>query len=281
MDVAIASCVTLPEADTDAEPLAAAFARAAIDARALAWDDPAAPFAEARVTVIRSTWNYPERPEAFAAWVETTARTTELWNRAPTVRWNLHKGYLLDLERAGVHVVPTRLVRRGDGASLDSIARELAASELVVKPATSCGSRGTMRVRSADRARGEAHLRDLVANEDALVQPFVASVEGYGERALVWIDGVLTHAVRKAPRFIGDAEAVSEAMPIAKDEAELAERAIAAAPGPLLYGRVDMARDEDGRPMLMELELIEPSLFFAQSAAALERYVRAVKRRLG
>lgn len=115
------------------------------------------------------------------------------------------------------------------------------------------------------------------------MQPYLSSVEGHGERAIVWIDGEPTHAVRKSPRFLGDAESVSAAMPIGADEAELARRAVAAASeatGPLLYARIDVARDEHGSPVLMELELVEPSLFFTQAPTALDRYVAAVKQRL-
>jgi glutathione synthase/RimK-type ligase-like ATP-grasp enzyme len=152
--------------------------------------------------------------------------------------------------------------------------------EVVVKPAVSGGSRQTVRVRPGDMDRGEAHWRMLLDREDVLVQPFQASVEGHGERAIVTVEGEPTHAVRKSPRFLGDPESVSDAVPIAPDEAALARQALAAAPETLLYGRVDVARGPDGAPRVMELELVEPSLFFRQCQAALDRYVAAVLRRL-
>src|SRR5439155_9490291 len=98
------------------------------------------------------------------------------------------------------------------------------------------------------------------------------------ERACVWIDGVFTHAVRKAPRFAGDSERVSEAVPVADDERALGERILAAVPGSVLYARVDLARDAEGHPCLMELELIEPSLFLDRSPAACERLASALVR---
>ncbi|HEX3344726.1 MAG TPA: hypothetical protein VHS09_09150, partial [Polyangiaceae bacterium] len=203
-----------------------------------------------------------------------------LWNPAGVVRWNAHKSYLLDLEARGVPVVPTCLLRRGDATTLAEVTRARGWSEVVVKPAVSGGSRATIRVATGTLEQGEAHLRTLLAREDVLVQPYFASVEGHGERAVVWIDGEATHAVRKEPRFLGDPESVSAAVAIDADEADLARRAVAAAPGPLLYARVDVARDAGGSPRVMELELIEPSLFFARSPAALGRYVSAVRRRL-
>ena len=280
LDVALATCLDLPEPDTDLAPLLRALRAAGLRAEALAWDDPAADFGDARVTVLRSTWNYAEQPRAFLAWVTSTAAVTSLWNPATTVRWNAHKSYLLDLQTRGVPVVPTHLLRRGDPRTLADIVRKRGWSEVVVKPAVSAGSRSTIRVASRDLLRGEAHLRTLLAREDVLVQPYLSSVEGYGERAIVTVEAVPTHAVRKSPRFVGDPESVSAAVPIEPDEAALAARAIAAAPGPLLYGRVDVARGPDGAPRVMELELVEPSLFFAQAPHALAAYVAAVQRRL-
>jgi len=272
--------MVLPEADADLLPLVSALRAAGLSTEVLAWDDPAADFASARITLLRSTWNYSEHPSEFLAWIDRVAAVSSLWNRPHTVRWNAHKSYLLDLEARGVPVVPTHLVRRGEKTTLAELTRDRGWSEVVVKPAVSGGSRATVRVSPGALDRGEAHLRSLAAREDVLVQPYLASVEGHGERAIVWIDGEPTHAVRKAPRFLGDAESVSAAVAIEPDEADLARRAVAAAPGPLLYARIDVARDARGAPRVMELELIEPSLFFPKAPAALERYVAAVGRRL-
>lgn len=281
LDVALASCVTLPEADADMAPLLDALREAGMTAEPLGWDDPHADFASARLVLLRSTWNYSLRPDAFLAWVDRTARATRLFNPAETVHWNAHKSYLIDLQARGVPVVPTTLLRRGDATPLRDVMRAHGAARVVVKPAVSGGSRETMRVDATSLDEGEAHLRRLVAREDVLVQPYLESVEGHGERALVWIDGELTHAVRKSPRFIGDQERVSEeAMPIAEDEAAVARAALAVAPTPLLYARIDVARDADHRPRVMELELIEPSLFFARGPAALARLVTGLRRRL-
>jgi hypothetical protein len=276
LDVALATCLVLPEPDADLPVLLAALRAAGLSAEALAWDDPRADFSGARITLLRSTWNYSQQPAAFLAWVDGVAGCSRLWNGPPTVRWNAHKSYLLDLQARSIPVVPTHLVRRGETTTLAEIMSQRRWAQVVVKPAVSGGSRATLRVTGGIIERGEAHLQALAAREDVLVQPYLPSVEGHGERAIVWIDGQPTHAVRKSPRFLGDPESVSDAVPIEADEAHLARRAVAAAPGPLLYARIDLARDEHGAPCVMELELIEPSLFFAQAPAALERYVAAV-----
>jgi hypothetical protein len=122
-------------------------------------------------------------------------------------------------------------------------------------------------------------LHALLVDRDALVQPYLPSVETHGERALVWIDGHFTHAVRKTPRWSGENESVSDALAVEPDERALGELALAPLASRLLYARVDVARDERGEPLLMELELIEPSLFLAQHASALSRFVDAIIRR--
>jgi glutathione synthase/RimK-type ligase-like ATP-grasp enzyme len=283
VDLALASCAAPPEPDVDEPVLCAALARAGIRAQVLAWDDPAAPFAEARLTVLRSTWNYPHRPDDFLRWAE--ALGPRLLNPLAVVRWNTHKSYLDELARGGLPVVPTRFVARGARASLARVLAEQGWPTVVVKPAISAGSLHTRRIARDELGAHQAWLEAMVAERDMMVQPYLDSVEGYGERAIVTIDGHTTHAVRKAPRFAGGEEHVSEAVPLAPDERRFAQAALALAearfPEPrLLYARVDVARNARGELVLMELELVEPSLFLLQCPAALERFVGAIGERL-
>ncbi len=280
LDVALATSLDLHEPDRDEAPTLAALAALGLTARSRAWDDPAADFAAARLVVLRATWNYPERPADFRAWLERTAAASTLLNPLPVVLWNLHKGYLLDLERQGVPIVPTRVLPAGAPSSFEALTRATGWPDLVLKPAVSCGSRLTFRVAADDVATGDEVLRTLAAEGDALAQPYLTSVEAYGERALVCIDGEITHAVRKSPRFAGQDESTSEALPVSPAEAALARRCLAAVPHELLYARVDVAPGPDGEPVLMELELIEPTLFFPACPAALERFAWVVKRRV-
>ena len=280
MDVALATCRQLPEPDPDEQPLLDALATSGITAGMLAWDDAAIDWSRAPLTVLRSTWNYPRHADAFLAWVARTSRVTQLWNPLPVVRWNHHKRYLLDLDRHDVPITPTVLVYRGERRALHSILDEQDWPDAVVKPAVSAASYRTTRVTRENREQGEAEFAALVAERDVLVQRYLPSVEDYGERALIWVDGALTHAVRKNPRFAGGQESVSEAVPVSSAEAELAARAIACVNAPLLYARIDVAPGPGGAPVVMELELIEPSLFFIQGPAALERMVTAIGRRL-
>jgi glutathione synthase/RimK-type ligase-like ATP-grasp enzyme len=279
IDVALASCQRPPKTDRDEAPLLGALRAAGLRSEVRAWDDPTADFSSARLTLLRATWNYTEHPERFAAWLARTAEVSALWNPLSVVRWNFHKGYLLELARAGVPVTPTHLVPRGSAERLADVAAARGWSDVVVKPAVSAGSRNTLRA-GADTEQGEAHLRTIVGQKDALVQPYLPAVEGHGERALIFVDGELTHAVRKARRLAGDVESVTGPVEVSEDEAAVARAALAAAPAPVLYARVDVAPGPDGRPVLMELELIEPSLFFPLGPRAAERLAGAIGKRL-
>jgi glutathione synthase/RimK-type ligase-like ATP-grasp enzyme len=210
--------------------------------------------------------------------VDRCAGLTALWNPPPVVRWNCHKGYLLELAARGIPVVPTRVVKTGEKVAL----AELAAGwdEVVVKPAVGAGSWGTVRAARSDFVAVQAHLDQLLATRDMLVQPYFHSVHGHGERAVIWIDGQFSHEVRKTPRFAGDQERISEGHPVGGPEREVAQAVLAAAPGPLLYARIDLARDEAGQPHLMELEVIEPSLFFNCHPPSAALMAAAIAKRL-
>jgi glutathione synthase/RimK-type ligase-like ATP-grasp enzyme len=275
MRIALATCRNIPEPDVDEPLVLEAFAKADVEAKLLAWDDPAASFGDYDLVILRSTWNYFEHLDEFLAWA---ARMRALRNPLEIVRWNAVKTYLRDLEARGVAVVPTTFVSKGENARLADVAWK----DVVVKPVVSAGSFCTERF-DHDDPRGQVFLDGLSRERDVMIQKWMPAVNDYGERSLVLIDGEFTHAIRKSPRFAGGEEHVSDEMPIAPDERAFAEKAIAAAQATdLLYGRVDIIRDDDGTLRVMELELVEPSLFFKQCPRALDRFVasamKAVRR---
>jgi len=276
----VATCMALPEVDVDACPLAAALAAGGFDAELVAWDDPNADWASAIPTVIRSTWNYALHVDAFLSWIDRVAAVAPLVNPAEVVRGNVHKRYLLELAARGVPVVPTALVDHGRTLALHEL-DELAASgaRIVIKPEVGAGSLDTRVFDRGDPASA-LHLASITARGAALVQPYVASVEAYGERSLVFIAGELSHAIRKSPRFSGDSESITGPFPIADDERAVARAALAPVADRILYARCDLARDANGAPMVMELELVEPSLFFARHPGSAERYVAGLRAQL-
>jgi glutathione synthase/RimK-type ligase-like ATP-grasp enzyme len=267
----VATCAVLPEVDSDAEPLAAALDRAGVEHALVAWDDPAADWDAAIPTIIRSTWNYPLELERFLAWIDRIAAAT-VWNPPAIIRSNVYKRYLLELAARGVPVVPTTLVERGGTIAVPR-------DRVVIKPEVGAGSLNA-RVFAAGDVAAVAHCASITAHGAALVQPYIASVEDYGERSLIWIDGELSHAIRKSPRLSGDNESVTGPMPIADEERAVALAALAPIADQILYARCDLVRGADGQPMIMELELVEPSLFFAKHPPAADRFVAGLIRRL-
>ncbi len=279
MTLRIATCRPLPEPDVDEDLLLEALRSAGVEARMAAWHEPSE-WRDAAPTVIRSTWDYIHDPQAFARWVELTAAAAPLWNPPGIVLGNLHKRYLIDLAARGIPVTPTLLLERSTTVDLDELCRARGWRDVVVKPAVGAGSHETHRIDPGTDGAAELLAR-LLPVSDLLVQPYLDSVDDYGERALVWIDGEFTHAVRKTPRFAGGVESVSAALPITAAERAVGEAALAAlAGGDLLYARVDVAPGADGSPVVMELELVEPSLFLLQHPPALQRLVDSILRRL-
>ena len=249
----------------------------------VAWDDPGARHAGSfDCCVLRTCWNYHESPDEFRHWIASTARSTRLWNPEPMVTWNLHKRYLESLAAAGIPTVPTAWFRKGESESLRATTARHGWSDIVVKPAISASSfrTGRFRLSAGQDDEAQAALDDLLHDRDAMVQPYVSGVETSGERAIMWIDGQITHAIRKTPRFSGDFEVVSEAVDISEAERDIAVRSVAAAAAATgarpLYARIDLMPGAQEGPMVSELELIEPSLYLIQSPAALDRLVRAI-----
>jgi hypothetical protein len=275
--IALVTCRNLPEPDVDEQLLLDAVRERGMEAEVLAWDDPDVDWSATNLQVLRSTWNYHLNIDPFVRWTLKVGRGGGLWNLPSIIGWNVHKRYLLELTANGIPTVPTIVLAAGTDVSLAEVMDGVGWHRAVVKPAISAGSHATITVNRDDVNVGDEHLAAHLHAREMLVQPYIPDVEVGGERSLVWIGGGLTHAVRKQARFAGDAEhASSSAVPIADDERELAERVMRTVGVEQLYARVDMVRDASGTPMLMELELIEPSLFLLQHRPAADAFADAI-----
>lgn len=279
VDLYLATCRVLPEPDPDAAPLEEALTAAGLRWRWAVWNDPAEDWSAPGATLIRSTWDYLRDPTGYAAWAGRVDAVGRLYNPARIVRWNLHKRYLLALAERGVPTVPTALVPRGEAVDPRALCAARGWDRVVVKPAIAAGSFQTHAWRAG--AIDRAIFDDIHRARDVLIQPYIDAVDSRGERSLVWIDGALSHAVRKAPRFADGREQVTGPVAVEPAERRVAEQALAAIGEPLLYARVDLVHGVDGQPMVAEVELMEPSLFFAKGPGALDRLVAGLITRLG
>lgn len=281
--VAVATCDQFPELEDDDRLLAAALAARGCAPTPAVWDDPAVDWSAFDRVLIRSTWGYHEKPDAYLLWLERfRSRPGTLWNPPDVVADNVHKGYLLDLERAGIPIVPTELVRAGEPRSLGAILTRRGWSRAVVKPAVSAGAADTWTVGTepGDGEPSELRFRDLVADRDVLIQPYLDEIRDEGEWSLVFIAGRYSHAVVKTPAE-GDFRVQTEhggtfrAGAPSADLIDRAARVVETIRQPWLLARVD-GIVRDGRFLLLELELNEPYLGFHFAPGSADRLADAL-----
>jgi glutathione synthase/RimK-type ligase-like ATP-grasp enzyme len=283
-DIALATCSLLPDLDEDERLLIPALASRGLVAEARVWDDPAVAWDAFRLVVIRSTWDYSARRDAFLAWCHQVPR---LLNDSAVIAWNTDKTYLRELAAAGIPVVPTIWIAPQDAASFVT-----PTGHIVVKPAVSSGAQNTSRYGPDDGAQAREHIEGLLSQRrSVMVQPYLHSVDSDGETGLIYIDGAFSHAIRKGAllRAAGVAtdqlwapEDISIREPRAEEFA-VAESTMDALPWPrstVLYARIDLVRGGDGTPQVLELELAEPSLFLGLGIGAAERLAEAIASRI-
>jgi glutathione synthase/RimK-type ligase-like ATP-grasp enzyme len=260
-------------ADPDEPALLGALERAGVSVRGVAWDADV-DWSAYDLVVVRSTWDYVERREEFLDWADSVPR---LANPASVLRWNTDKRYLARLASAGVPVVPTSYIT-GDF--------DPPQGEYVVKPTVSAGAMDTSRYGPTDEEAARAHVDRLLASgREAMVQPYLPSVETAQETSLLYLGGTFTHGARKG-RVLSGRGALSpnewDLGPREPSAAErdVAEQVLAAVDEPLLYARVDLLAGPDG-PLLLELELTEPYLFLGYCEGAADRLAGAILRWVG
>lgn len=242
------------------------------------------PWGDYELVVIRSPWDYQRDPAAFLAVLqEIHASRTKLQNDLQTVRWNIHKTYLRDLRNRGIHIVPTRWLNRLDSDTLSRLFAEFDSRRIVVKPVVGANADDTFLLDA--HATGVAYTAALTAfsHRELIAQPFVESVVSAGEYSLFYFGGEYSHSILKTPksrdfRVQEEHGGVIRSVRPADDLVAAASRVMSVLDVPTLYARVDLVRLADGRPALMELELIEPSLYFPFHPQAADRFADAVVR---
>ena len=290
--VGLLTCAALPSGDPDDAHLVAALERAGVASRWVPWGDSDSRrlHEDVDLLVIRSPWDYTDRYAQFLEWLSVAS--VPVLNPVELVRWNTDKRYLLDLEAAGVPTIPTVIVETPD----EQWEPPPGFAEFVVKPVVGGGSRGVRRFAHDQLQEAQDHVNALIATvSPAMVQPYQPSVDAGSETALIHFEGVFSHAITKGPMLSKDGERRMveglyfeeriDARLATDRQRAVALAALAAIPTSVtgsvpLYARVDLIDDDDGCPILLELELVEPSLFFGFGPSAADVFVAAINARL-
>jgi glutathione synthase/RimK-type ligase-like ATP-grasp enzyme len=285
LPVAVVTAAGFREIDRDL-PLAEAALEAAGAAPTIeVWDDPAVDWRAYAGVVVRSTWDYTDRPEQFLAWAEAVEAVTRLANPSEVIRWSSSKRYLQELARAGIPVVPTAWL--SDGESIPAQWHDV-----VVKPAVSAGGRWTGRYRGeGSGAEARSFADELLARgEDVLAQPYVSSVDERGEIGVYFFGGEPSHAIGKGAILRAGSPPVSDhqlaagqsvvPLDLRSAPVEFASSVLDAVPrrDEVLYARIDCVIDEGGSPLVLEVEVVEPALFLETAPGSADRFAEAVVR---
>ncbi|HEY4366913.1 MAG TPA: hypothetical protein VGN07_06725 [Steroidobacteraceae bacterium] len=249
------------------------------------WNDPQVDWSVFDAILIRTTWDYFQQYAQFLAWL---AQIEQLGiptiNPLRLLRWNSDKRYLLQLRQHGVDIIPTQVM---GAAELSNALGPMRGTDVVIKPTVSGTAWHTVRG-TAGSPTLNAAICELPRHMDYLIQPFMPEIEREGELSLLFFDNVFSHAVRKRPaandyrvqsEFGGSVEIVTPDATVvaAAQRSLLAVAQLGYEDGS--YARIDGVLSA-GRFLIMEVEMIEPALYFEGDAAAAQRFADVIERRL-
>jgi glutathione synthase/RimK-type ligase-like ATP-grasp enzyme len=287
--LAVAAAETYAELSLDWPLLRAALDDLGVTASAQVWTDPHVPWDSFDLVLANGAWDNIHQPEAFRRWTQAAAALTTIVNSPTTLRWNLDKRYLSDLQSAGVPIVPTTWL---DPHSVNGPA-ELPDSEIVIKPSVSGGGFQTARYQPAEHTEATAHIDRLhQAGRTAMVQHYQSTVDAQGELGLIFLGGRYSHTINKGPMLrrgegsqvsLFHNEVITAAEPTSAHR-QVAHHALTVAEdlhGPTTYARVDLVLLADGSPGVLELELLDPALFLSAEPTAAGRLAEVLVKTLG
>jgi len=254
-------------------------------AEEIPWNRPGVDWASYDAVIIRSTWDYQNHLEQFLDTLGRIEAQTRLFNPLQICRWNSHKAYLRELENHGVRTVPSLWEPQLTAGTVHDAARRFGTEQLIAKPCIGANADDTYRLNALEAASWTSALA-VFAERELILQPFIDSILSEGEYSLFYFAGEFSHAIRKRPatgdfRVQEEHGGLIEATQPAAELQRAATDALSAIGQTLLYARLDFLLLDDGSPALIEMELIEPSLYFEQCDAAAARFAAAFGRMTG
>lgn len=280
MDISLITYDGLPDLDPDDCILKDELVKRGHKVHTCIWDDPSIDWSKFDVSIMRSAWDYHLKQDQFYAWMDKVSRLSKLLNPPATMKWSCHKTYIRELAEANLPVVETHWVARGGSAA--GVFDKIQSQKVVVKPAVGLATFGVKKfaLDDAGKKEAEAHAAELARTDDVMIQPFLSSVDDYGERALIFLGGEYSHTVRKTSfqHLAPGGHAGETSVPTDSAEVAAARKVISYLPERPLYARVDLVRDAENQPKVLELELVEPSLFFCFEPTAAVNFANALER---
>jgi hypothetical protein len=255
-----------------------------IDVQEVPWRSASVDWNVFDLVVIRSPWDYQQAPSEFLAvldQIESSSAT--LLNSIATVRWNMRKTYLKDIEAAGGTIVPTKWLESPTVDQLKNLFEDLQSEQIVVKPVVGANADHAYWLRPASDYQTFDAAAKVFQSSIALAQPFVESIQSFGEVSLIFFEETFSHAVLKTPkaddfRVQEEHGGVIQRWQPDQTLIAFAQKCLSACPEKTLYSRVDIVFLSDNQPAVMEIELIEPSLYLTYCEESAERFADAIVR---
>ena len=256
-----------------------------LKAERLSWDDSDFDWSQTKSVIFRSTWDYFERFDEFSNWLKEVSEKTVLFNSKEIIYWNIDKHYLKDLNANGINTADTRFIEKGESITLKALHNELGWDETVLKPCVSGTARHTYRLNLSNIDSHESIFKQLISDESMMLSPFQHDIVKTGERSLVMLNGEFSHAVLKVAKKgdfrvqdnFGGTVHVYKPTPM---EVKFAQMVVNACPELPIYARVDIFTDNNGELAVLEVELIEPELWFRNNPKAANVLAEALKEKL-
>lgn len=261
------------------------FSQHGVHVDVISWHATDIDWSQYDAVIVRSTWDYQEHANAFIdKLIEITKHDTVLINPLSLMQWNISKRYLQILQTQGITIIPSVFF---DSVAISDIYAQFAyfdTQEIIIKPLISANSDNTFRLDHTNLMAQAGPVSNIFSTTPCVIQPFLDSVINEGEYSLFYFNGEYSHTIRKVPKsgdFRVQEEHGGELITVIPDELQLsaAAKVLAALPEKSLYARVDLIRNPRAQKediwQLMEVELIEPSLYFNMDEASPERFVQA------
>lgn len=232
------------------------------------------------VVVIRTTWDYQDDAAGFMACLQKIeASSAQLHNSLKIVKWNISKSYLKDLQNQGINIVPTLWFDTFQLPEIQAGFSHFDTPQIVIKPLVSANADHTYRLTPASLLEQAVELNSIFAEREFMLQPFLTSIVEEGEYSLFYFAGNYSHAILKQPKS-GDFRVQEEhggqltSVQPCEEMFTTARHSLAALPEDVLYARIDLIRHKNEFAVI-EIELIEPSLYFNMDADSPQRFVDA------